>query len=256
MNKKLLLSLLCIFSLTACTRPLAGNNNSTTEEETPTSVTVNPGVTSNSSSSATAARSSQTYDLNTKILGQMYGDEGATLYYLTEHLQGTSAYLESIYHGQFSQTQYSELLVSYAVDNPPSDLGKDPTFLFVLDVLTGDLTSSLFVTGDSVELHLLPSPMSTKVFIIQNQLINGVQHSNATIYSCLNGEWSKYSAISGLNTITNEDDSLTSEHLYSFDGNVLIVESQTFSEGSTTPIVQFEGSYQWNTDHSIFQSRT
>lgn len=200
--------------------------NSEVEVVTPTPVNVTP-------SPSTPTRSLQTYELNDIILEQMTGEEGEKFLYLTKHLTDTTATLESIHHGYFTQSEYNELLVTYLVEDAPQIHGLSPTFLFIVDVFTGKLNSTHFITADQVDVFLLPSPMGTKVLILEESLVDGgAKSSSATLYSCLSGSWSASSVISQFSTLPVVDDAqlpLASNYIYTYHGDTLTIETQTIS---------------------------
>lgn len=239
----------CLALLSSCTRPLAKQN--TTVEETSL-----PDVTVSAPSTSTSSRAPEAYDIKDNITSQVTGEVGERFLYLTQHLTDTKVQLSEIFHGCFTQTQSGELLVTYVVENAPDSNGGNPTFLFVLNVQTGELESSHFVTADEVNVYVLPSPVGNKIFITQtSQTADGLA-SAATIYSCMSGIWSKSNAISNQTTMaitTDEgEEQLSTDYIYTYNGETLTVESQTFENGVAT--LDYSGSYPWNGEFLVFKN--
>lgn len=250
MKKKIVYATLCsLLFLSACTRPLAGNKN-TTEEEPVVTQSTGTGTTT----TTTTTKVPETYDLKKSILNQVNGEVGEKFLYLSEHLTDTKVNLESVYHGCFTQTQNSELLLVYEVENAPESNGNNPTFLFILNTMTGELETSHFFTADEVNLYLLPSPIGNKIFVTQTTLTSEGVAGAASIYSCMAGVWSKSSAVSSFSTVSSTSEEgqeiLSTDYIYTFNGETLTIESQTIEHGVSS--MEYVGLYTWNSDLAIF----
>lgn len=254
--KKNIIPFLCLTTLlSACSSTARQvNRNSTTENEPipDTTETVTQVLTPTIS-----LPTQDSYDVNSKIRAEISGEIKENFEYLVDHLSDTSACIKNIYLGSFTQNKNSEILVEYSIENIQEFQGYDHTFLFVLDLYTGELLTSYYLTADQVQLWLLSSPMGTKIFVTQNGKNEDISYSNASIFSCLDGIWSPSSAISSHSTVISaEDGSFSQDFLYTYNGEILTIESQFFSEESPEepPTVELHGTYVWNTDLSIFQN--
>lgn len=275
---------LALTLLTACSSPARiVDKTQSSSTESPTESTTAPSTqTSTPAPSQSPSKNIESYDIQDKIASQVSGEMKDQFEYLVYHREDSQAHLEDIYLGYFTQNQNGEILATYHVED--SSKSENPTFFFILDVYTGQLLSSYYLTADKVELFLLDSPMGTKIFVTQNSILNGTPHSNATIYSCLSGEWLPSSALTEHNTmVQNPDLSLSGNYIYTFQNDILTVESQSLpetqeeeqedttedtedsiedteesiedTEESTenSSSLQLYGTYSWNHDLSIFQ---
>lgn len=266
MKKKQLTPFLALFLLSSCSSPArVVDKNAYRAKAEPEPITQTQ-TTPTTSASVTPSIPLHTYDINSLIASQITGEIKETFEYLVNHLKDTTAQLENICHGAFTQNRKGELLVVYSIKNAPKEHGLDPTFLFILDVTTGELQSATYITADQVEIFLLPSPMSTKVFVTQNSISNGISYSNATLYSCLDGNWTPSSAVAEHTTVMS-DGFLTSDYIYTYNGETLTVESQQFPLDDTEALsyadslelskpmettLHLSGTYTWNETLSIF----
>ncbi len=186
------------------------------------------------------------YDLHSQIIGQLTGEVCTQFEYLTQHLDDTGYYLQQVYHGGFTQNTQGELLLTYAFRSPPSNLAKDTTFLFIIDVLTGTLLSSQLISADTVEIFLLPSPLTTKIFVTETS----AQTSSATSYSCNSGNWVAASALSDFSTLPLSDETPDpqEDYVYTFNGDTLTVEHR--EDGA----LSLFGIFRWNSTLGIFEA--
>lgn len=223
---------LCL--LTSC------NNKQTSEPPLPDSdQTEENGPTATPSNMAT-------YDIHNQIVSQLSGEVGTQFEYLTQHLTDTGYYLQQVHHGCFTQTSGGELLVTYGLNNPPNNLASDITFLFILDVYTGRLLTSHMISADDVEIFLLPSPTTTKIFVTETT----AQISSATIYSCNSGNWFPTSALTDFSTLplSEGNPDAPQDYVFTFNGDTLTVEQQ--EEGA----LSLFGIFRWNSSLSTFET--
>lgn len=187
-----------------------------------------------------------TYDIHGQIVSQLSGEVGTQFEYLTQHLTDTGYYLQQVYHGCFTQTSGGELLVTYGLKNPPTNLASDITFLFILDVYTGNLLTSQMISADNAEIFLLPSPATTKILVTETT----AQISSATVYSCNSGNWFPTSALTDFSTLppTEETPDSSQGYVYTFNGDTLTVEQQ--EEGA----LSLFGIFRWNSSLSTFET--
>lgn len=254
MKRTLIPFLAAMSLLTSCTstaRQVNKNYNSTPDVVE----TVQP--TQENKITVTPSNPVETYNLNEAISSQLTGEIKENFEYLTQHLQDTDCFIQNIYHGTFTQNKDGELLVEYAFENPPSTHGADPTFLFVLDVFSGELLTSYYLTADSVDVTLLTSPLGAKLFILQNSLLEEKHFSYASLYSCLDGTWTSSSALTSHSTLREEEhEGEPTDYVYTYHGDTLTVESQIFSSENpeSPPTLELFTTCSWNADLSIFQN--
>lgn len=278
-------SLFMVALLSSCSSPariVNKNQSATAEPEVSTSVP----ATQTTSPSSAVVKNIESYDIQEKIASQISGEVKDTFEYLVHQRGEAVVHLEDVHLGYFTQNQNGEILVTYHVED--GSRAENPTFFFILDVYTGELLSSFYLTADQVDFFLLDSPMGTKIFVTQNSEKEGVFYSNATIYSCLSGEWAASSALTEHNTmVESEALSLSMDYVYTYQNDVLLVESQVFSStverepvdedmeslldeetdreqeelaveeelAAQSGTLEFHGNYTWNHDLSIFQSK-